>query len=245
MPEPTASPSDRVIAVELSAMRAGSTLLKALMAAADDISSLPEINFQKFTGPDARPRIEALCPERIVVLKRPAWFHEAGAYPRLPEVAGLKRVLLARDVHTCVASLRKMAFRRLEPLVPSAVDRWLAERYWARLYANLRSRFPPLENTNFWLRYEDLCERPKETTAALFAFLGSERTEGTDRYPPPANYDWRWGSDDGGPKIRALSVQPSRVSPRAAAAARRVFPLPATRRTRRLLGYAGSATASS
>ena len=38
-------------------MRSGSTLLKALMAAAPDISSLPETNFQKFQSADAKAKI--------------------------------------------------------------------------------------------------------------------------------------------------------------------------------------------
>ena len=62
---PMAETQSRTIAIELSTMRSGSTLLKALMSAAPDISSLPEVNFAKFQSHDAQQRIEALCPERI------------------------------------------------------------------------------------------------------------------------------------------------------------------------------------
>ena len=230
--------SGKTIALELSIMRSGSTLLKALMSAAPDISSLPETDFQKFQSPDAASKIGTLCEERIVILKRPAWFNETQSYPRLPNAEGVKRVILARDVHTSTASLRKMAFRKAEPIIPQFVDRWLANGYWASVYANLLDRFPDNGSTNFWIRYEDLVQDPIQWTGKLFKFLGSERTEGIDSYPPPSGYDWKWGSDDGGDKIKSLKVQAPKVPQSSLDILERVKDLPRVFEVRARLNYA-------
>ncbi|MEM9157797.1 MAG: sulfotransferase [Verrucomicrobiota bacterium] len=229
--------SRRTIAIELSTMRSGSTLLKALMSAAPDISSLPEHNFQKYQSDDAAQRIHQLCDERIIVLKKPAWFNEPKRYPLLPKVADAKRLILTRDVHTNVASLRKMAFRKAEPWIPRYFDNWLAAKYWAPVYSNLLDRFPEDSISNFWLRYEDLCKDPIRWTEKIFKFLGSERIEGTDSYPPPKNYQWKWGTDDGSENIKTLKVQPPKKSPETAGILSRVESLPCVARTRQALGY--------
>ena len=68
-----------------STMRSGSTLLKALLAEASDVSNLPEQNFQKFVSDaQAADKIAALDDNPIIVLKRPGWYNEIGSYPRLP-----------------------------------------------------------------------------------------------------------------------------------------------------------------
>ena len=55
-----------------STMRSGSTLLKALLAEASDVSNLPEQNFQKFVSDaQAADKIAALDDNPIIVLKRP------------------------------------------------------------------------------------------------------------------------------------------------------------------------------
>ena len=228
----------KTIALELSIMRSGSTLLKALMSAAPDISSLPETNFQRFQSDNAEAEIAGLCPERIVVLKRPAWFNESRSYPRLPNAPDAKRIILARDVHTSVASLRKMAFRKLESIIPKRVDNWLANGYWASVYANLLERFPDDGNRNIWIRYEDLVVDPIQWTGKLFRFLGSERSEGTDSYPPPEGYDWKWGTDDGGDKIKSLKVQAPKVPQSSLEILERVRDLPRVADVRQRLNYA-------
>lgn len=233
-------PSEKTIALELSVMRSGSTLLKALMAAAPDISSLPETNFQKFQSATAASEIASLCDERIVVLKRPAWFNETKRYPKLPNISKVKRVILARDVHTTTASLRKMVFRKAELWAPKYIDNWFANNYWAPVYANLLDRFPDDGNSNFWIRYEDLVQKPIEWTGKLFRFLGSDRTEGIDSYPPPQGYDWKWGSDDGGDKIKSLTVQAPKIPQSSLAILERVQGLPQVALVRARLGYANS-----
>jgi len=228
----------KTIAVELSTMRSGSTLLKALMSAATDISSLPEIDFQKFRSPDAVDQISALCQERIIVLKRPAWFNETRTYPKLPNVAKAKRLILARDVHTNVASLRKMTFRKAEPIIPKFVDRWMARKYWAGVYGSLLDQFPDDGVNTIWIRYEDLCADPIKWTEKLFAFLGSEHTEGVDSYPKPKDYDWKWGTDDGGEKIKSLKVVPSKVPQSSLDILECVKTIPEVAHVRSKLGYA-------
>ena len=240
MTHPSEAIAKKTIALELSVMRSGSTLLKALMSAAPDISSLPETNFQKFQSDNAEEEVSSLSGERIIVLKRPAWFNEIDSYPRLPNVADHKRVILARDVHTTTASLRKMAFRKAEPLVPKRADNWLATRYWAEVYLNLLQRFPDDGISNFWIRYEDLVSGPIEWTGKLFRFLGSDRSEGTDSYPPPSGYDWKWGTDDGGEKIKSLKVQAPRITQSSLAILDRVQNLPSVKKAREKLGYAAS-----
>lgn len=228
----------RTIAVELSTMRSGSTLLKALMSAAPDISSLPEINFTRFQSADALDKIHALCDERIIILKRPSWFHDSYRYPKLPAVPDTRQLILTRDVHTNVASLRKMVFRKLEPKMPKGpIDRWLAKSYWSPSYDSMLRRFPASEPQNFWVRYEDLVSAPVTWTEQIFAFLGSERTEGVDSYPPPKNYDWKWGTDDGGEKIKSLKVQANPVPQSSLDILERVKTLPRVAATRKALGY--------
>ncbi|MBC2607410.1 sulfotransferase family protein [Pelagicoccus albus] len=233
-----AETTQRTIAVELSTMRSGSTLLKALMSAAPDISSLPEINFSKFRSINAESQIHALCDERIIVLKRPAWFNDAGSYPKLPKVENSKQLILTRDVHTNVASLRKMVFRKFESSMPKGfVDRWLAKNYWSRAYDSLLRRFPNDLQKNFWVRYEDLVSDPITWTEQIFSFLGSERTEGVDSYPPPKDYEWKWGTDDGGDKIKSLKVQANPVPQKSLDILERVKDIPRVAVTRQRLGY--------
>jgi hypothetical protein len=206
-------------------MRSGSTLLKALLAEADDISHLPEVDFQRYQNwRTARSRIEALHPKPIVVLKRPAWYHEARSYPRLPAVSPLKIIVLVRDVHDTVVSLRLMTFGSMSRIVAPAANRYLVE-YWARVNSRLgdvvdhpgagkggttgRTRAMRRCDEAMLVRYEDLVSRPLSVTQAILAFIGSARQTGVDSYRAPQGFQWQWGRDDGGPRIRDLRVVPS------------------------------------
>lgn len=195
----------RTVVTIVSTMRSGSTLLKALLAEADDISSLPEVNFQKYAGQDARALIESLDDAPIIVLKRPAWYHETSTYPRLPNVEPLKMIALVRDAYETVTSLKKMTFRRAHRMVGNLADRFLLS-YWCKVVSTIADLS---ERTSAPLvRYEDLVANPVTVTRGLFQYLESERIEGTDQYSAPSSYEWKWGKDDGGPRIRELRVLP-------------------------------------
>jgi Sulfotransferase family len=201
-------PSNRQVVVLLSTMRAGSTLLKALLAEADDVSNLPEINFQQFRSRTrAWQQITALHPNRILLLKRPAWYHEVWSYPRLPEVAAIKALILVRDAYATIVSLRRMTFGKLAACMAPLVNGYMVQ-YWARVTERLGRLYDALGDEASIVRYEDLVAAPRETTRALFTFIGSRRTIGVASYREPENFQWQWGRDDGGPKIRSLRVQP-------------------------------------
>lgn len=236
-PEQSPREGAKTVALVLSTMRSGSTLLKALLSVPDDVASLPETDFQKFQSADASQRISALAPEPIILLKRPAWFNEGKRYPKLPRDTETKRIILVRDVHPNVLSLRKMVFRKLEPYAPAIVDSWMAVSYWSRVYNSLWERFPESDPANYWLRYEELVADPIRHTKALFSFLGSQQRDGIDAYDKPSSYEWKWGTDDGGAKIKSLTVQASPVPAKALEILERVRRIPEVQATRERLGY--------
>ncbi len=203
----TVEASKRVVLI-LSTMRSGSTLLKALMASADDVSDLPETNFQSF-GPDDRARVGALSDRPIVLMKRPAWFHEIRRYPILPKLPNVRSLVLVRDVYETVRSLRIMMFRKAAPAFEGLCNRFLAETYWAGVTERLVDLAEHGGASFRLVRYEDLTRNPVAETAALFRFIGSEQKEGIASYKP-SEHPWRWGRDDGGEVIRSLEVRPPR-----------------------------------
>lgn len=205
------STSDKTVAVLLSTMRSGSTLLKALLAQAPDISDLPETDFQRYARGGNLAELEALSGEPILMLKRPAWFNEIRRYPRLPAHPNLKRIVLVRDAYAFGLSARKMVFRHLPFLQRSGLgNRFLVERYWRGVNRRLWDLVAADPVGTHLVRYEDLLADPITETAAIFRFLGSRQTVGVSSYGEPEGYDWRWGKDDGGEVIQSLEVQPQR-----------------------------------
>lgn len=198
----------RQLVLIASTMRSGSTLLKALLAYAPDVSDLNEVNFQKYAG--TNPRLDqmwGLAPQRILVLKRPAWYHETRRYPRLPGLANRRVILLVRDVYPTVESLRRMSLGWLAGKERPRFDRWLAKAYWKPVTERLLALSRQAPDQMRLVRYEDLVARPQEKTLELFRFIGSVQSVGTDTYSEPARGGWRWGIDDNSPKIRSLRVQ--------------------------------------
>lgn len=202
------SPSIVVIA---STMRSGSTLLKALLAEADDVLNLPETNFQKQKTVDQLIADHDPSLPPIKVLKKPAWYQESRTYPRLPQVENLKTIALVRDVCETVISLRKMTFRWLASLAAPCVTGWLAKKYWVNVTGTLVKLAEQRPDDVRLVRYEDLVADPIAKTRELYQFIGSSRSEGTKSYSPPTNYSWKWGSDDGSQNIKSLEVQPPRA----------------------------------
>ncbi len=195
------------VAVIASTMRSGSTLLKALLAEAPDISNLPEVNFQSTWRLQRARQRAAARGKSIAVLKRPAWYQESATYPRLPDMPGLRTILLVRDVYPTILSLRKMTFGPLASLLGRFTNRWLVNNYWARITGHLLQLDETPGNDSLLVRYEDIVSDPVETTAQLFRFLGSRQTGGVSSYRKPIDYRWRWGRDDAGSNIRTLQVQ--------------------------------------
>ncbi|MEE2640043.1 MAG: sulfotransferase [Planctomycetota bacterium] len=207
----TTEPSIVVIA---STMRSGSTLLKALLAEADDVLNLPETNFQ--SSATVRRILEDHRPEQppIKVLKKPAWYHETNAYPKLPQVEGLKTIALVRDLYDTVVSLRKMTFRWFAGWSAPWVTTWLARKYWVGVTSSLVDKSESDAGNVLLVRYEDIVADPIAETRRLYSFIGSARETGTDQYSPPSTYSWRWGSDDGSQNIKSLRVQTPRQKKR-------------------------------
>ena len=204
--------SPKTVAVVLSTMRSGSTLLKALLASAPDVSDLPETDFQAFADSAQHDRLYGLSDDPILLLKRPGWFNEIGRYPRLPTVSNLRKIVLVRDVYQNVLSVRKMAFRHLPFLVNTGVgNQFFCARYWHDINARLWQIAEADPENTLLLRYEDLLADPIIHTARLFAFIGSAQTRGIDTYDRPSAYQWGWGRDDGGDTIKSLKVQSPRL----------------------------------
>lgn len=200
--------ADKVVVLVVSAMRSGSTLLKALLAAAPDVSHLPEVNFQR-TRSGGVAKLASMSPKKIVVLKKPCWFTEVRRYPRLPGDPGIRKIILARDVYDTVSSLKRMLLGPLAPSCGRWLDRWLVEHYWCPVYRNILQRTEGDPET-ITIRYEDLVYEPIATTARLFGFIGSQQEAGVDHYSEPEGYRWKWFRDDASPKIKSLKVQPPR-----------------------------------
>ncbi len=202
----------RTLALIVSTMRSGSTLLKALLQEAPDVSRLNEVDFQRFARPGARLEpMWALDSRPILLLKRPAWYHEADRYPRLPEAPSRRVIFLIRDCQPTVESLRRMSLGPLASLARPLVDGWLARQYWGRVTGNL-VRLAESGSPGFCLvRYEDLLVAPVDVTARLFAFLGSRQGTGVASYQSPGGRGWRWGKDDNSPAIRSMTVQTPRT----------------------------------
>ena len=221
-----------------STMRSGSTLLKALLAEAPDISNLPEKDFQKFCGDQqAEAKLKALDEHPIIVLKRPGWYNEIKRYPKLPKIEGMKVIFLVRDFYETVESLRKMTFRKLAPWVGPLVDGWLAKRYWCGITRNLYELHQGNSLDSHLVRYEDLTANPLVETQKLFQFVGSEQKEGVDTYSQPNDFRWRWGSDDNSDNIKSLKVQSRPPKPKTNQRLKRLMEHAEIAELRDLLGY--------
>ncbi|MEO1530099.1 MAG: sulfotransferase domain-containing protein [Planctomycetota bacterium] len=190
----------------LSTMRSGSTLLKSLLAAAPDVSHLPEHDFQRYSSHNSW-RIKTLSDKPIILMKRPAGYEEQD-YPIVPSYSPAKAIVLFRDAYETVVSLRKMN----EVAYPEITSHWTPERlltqYWLPVTESLWKYTQDHPGQHAWLRYEDLLTHPLENTMRLFSYIGSSQERGVDRYAPPDDYQWAWGNDDGGEKIKTNRVQP-------------------------------------
>jgi hypothetical protein len=200
----------KTIAVILSSMRSGSTLLKALLAEADDISQLPEIAFSQYRSMPAYKAYNLVCrlsEAPIIVLKRPVYYELTLPFP--PGFIRLRIIILIRNALDVAASLIRMTEQDQERYA----EPWTAEHaiaYWRDSYEKIISHPELTAHDTLFLKYEDLVTNPVEESLKAYRFLGSSRNSGTSHYRKPEHYEWSWGSDDGGDIIKSLQVDPSR-----------------------------------
>ena len=197
---------DKTFVFIVCSMRSGSTLLKSLLAMAPDTSHLPEVNFEKYTKKEIKNLIR-LDPARILILKSPAWYKSVKTYPKIPKIQNAKYIILVRDVYNTVKSIEKMNENVSTFLKTSWSKEQLVNDYWYTLYHNVLQRNRFTGKQAITIRYEDLVQEPEIVTKRLFSFIGSEQKRGVMTYAAPTSYDWQWGMDDGGEKIKTLSVQ--------------------------------------
>ena len=155
-----------------SAQRSGSTLLKALLAKAPDVSHLPEVPFHLY-GKRTAWQLKTLSDRPIIVLKKPSWPNENN-YPRIPPVSNSKMILLIRHPYEVILSTGKM----YEKMDPEFWQKWNYESmlydYWLPTYEKMLNRKLHLQANAKIVQYEVLTSQPIEQTASLFAFIGSE-----------------------------------------------------------------------
>lgn len=188
----------------MSAQRSGSTLLKALLAVAPDVSHLSEVPFHRY-GRFNSWQLKSLADERILVLKKPSWPDEHD-YPSIPPVGDHRIIVLIRHPYETLVSTGKM----YESLEPDFWSRWSYESmlydYWLPTYERMIARGVPDLPNSFTVRYEDLTAHPKQETRRLFEFIQSSRIDGTETYERLSK-GWAYKQDDGSPVIKSLKVQ--------------------------------------
>lgn len=187
----------------VSCMRSGSTLLKALMGQAEDVSHLSEYDFSKlnrFGKYLGQVKLREIADEQIILLKRPRWFADTN-YPKIPSFAS-NVIVLYRDVVGVVASCMK---RWPDKDVEELID------YWVFTYQEIAKKLEDYpESKILYVRYEDVTDSPKVITKNLFEFIGSKQKQGISNYSLPEKGQWQWGKDDGSEKIKQLEVKASK-----------------------------------
>jgi hypothetical protein len=196
----------KTIVLVMSSARSGSTLLKALLGEAQDISHLPEVDYSQYGVNSYYVYRKAyfLSQKRIIVLKYP------GVTTKLvPSLDRIKIIVLVRDTYGVVRSLQKRRGDSEKHKHWTEAD-WV--RHWCRVYQWILDAVQSM-NTDFcFVRYEDLLRDSRATTKKLFTFLGSRQTEGVERYHDPENFRWEWGKDDASENIKGLRIIHERSS---------------------------------
>ncbi len=194
------------IVLIICSMRSGSTLLKSLLATSPDITHLPEMDFQQYGKLDYW-KLKLRCKQRIIVLKKPAWYINTKDYPILPPFKNTKKIILVRDAYDVISSMKSMNKKMAIDLIKDWTDRDYVDRYWAQIYKNVIDKQLVTDPSTIVVRYEDLVNHPESISKTLFDFIGSEQKEGVSAYDNPDDYKWAWGNDDGSDTIKSLKVQ--------------------------------------
>jgi len=194
------------IVIILSAMRTGSTLLKALLAKAPDVSHLPELDYRVyFRGGrfNFYKKVYYLSPKKIIVLKAPHWFVGSKELRILPKLSNIKIIVLTRDVYGVIQSLT----RRHKDTECSHLTSIDFLNYWCESYESIMNSVDSLKKNLYFVRYEDILNNSVLITSKLFNFIGSCQKEGVDSYTKSENFDFKYRIGDGSEKIKSLKVQ--------------------------------------
>lgn len=184
-------------------MRSGSTVLKALLGTANDVSHLNEYDFQRNVNRYlAYYHVYHLSESPIIILKKPSYYDDYLNYPKLPKY-NHKIIILIRNPHQTIASIQK-----IKDNIPKKSIDYLG-KYWLQTYHNLSKLLD--KNNVFLVQYEQLTNQPIAITKQLFSFINSTKKEGTNTYNLPEN-GWKWGIDDGGKRIQSLKIQPKNTT---------------------------------
>ena len=195
-------PPKKIVLIMCS-MRSGSTLLKALLAKAPDVSHLPEINYRQYliNKYSFYYKVYDLSKKKIILLKRPEWLVNPAEYKIFPDKR-MKIILLIRNVHDVVISLEQI--KKIGMFTEYTRDDFI--NYWYKTYDGLNRLLKSYHGEVYRVFYEDLIRDPKSVTKSLFGFIGSVQEEGIDQYDKPENFDWQWGTDDCSDDIKSLRV---------------------------------------
>jgi|GEM_PF-449740 len=192
-------------AVLYSAMRSGSTLLKALLGTNFEVSHLPEVQLQEWPREKYAFYFRLWCAARqpVVVLKKPCFYSEVPYYPFIPPISFMPIVLIRNPVDTVLSLVKRSSANKrvklgLDTYGKSPLD------YWCEVYRNIFEHFKARPASPHIVFYEELVAEPQRVTEKLFRFLGMKNTTGVKNYEPYGK--WLWGQDDAGELIRTLTV---------------------------------------
>jgi hypothetical protein len=197
---------EKTVVLIISSMRAGSTLLKSLLANAPDVSYLPEIDFQRYNKQNFW-KLKIMSNKKIIVLKKPCSYLDVDSYPKIPNIPNLKKIILIRDIYDTIISLKEMHMTANKVLLETWDYGKLVKDYWCKVYRNIMNNVQLKDRNTITVKYEDLIETPIKTSKRIFGFIGSSQRDGVDTYFSPQEYRWEWGIDDGGEKIKTLKIQ--------------------------------------
>ena len=201
----------KTVVVIFSSMRAGSTLLKALMGEAPDVSNMPETDYRTYysqkNGFDER--IYKLSNKRILVMKFPFAFNDMGTVWPCPQGRNVKAIVLIRDAYNVVKSIET----RSQVMQSAHMTKGDIVNYWCECYESILKTLESGHVEAHIIRYEDLIKSPKRETKNVFQFIGSRKHAGVENYSKPKSFEWKWGLDDGGENIQKLTVIKSLAEP--------------------------------
>jgi hypothetical protein len=191
-------PRKKIILI-LSSMRSGSTLLKALLGEAKDVSHINEYNSQLFSNKyEGYFNVYKLSKSPIIILKKPSFYNDVEYYPTLPKY-GHKKILLIRNPIETISSIQKM-----NTISKNEYNETQLIQYWAKTYTNIQNYIN--DDNIIVVRYSELTTSPLQITKNIFSFIDSMQKHGVVIYSKPNQGKWEWGKDDNGQLINTKQV---------------------------------------